>query len=66
MLIIISDGADAMVFLTGVNQNHSGFEVEGSAQLNDMFRLDGAMSYANWQFDGDASGKYKSILILQQ
>ena len=54
-----SDGADAMVFLTGVNQNHSGFEVEGSAQLNSLFTLDGAISYANWQFDGDASGNYK-------
>jgi len=54
-----SDGADAMVFLTGVNQNHSGFEVEASAQFNSMFRLNGSVSYGIWKFDGDASGDYK-------
>ena len=48
-----------MVFLTGVNQNHSGFEVEASGQFNSKFRLNAAVSYGNWKFDGDANGNYK-------
>ena len=49
-----------MIFLTGVNQNHQGIELEGNAQVNDMFSLMGAASFGTWQHDGDADGTYKN------
>jgi len=55
-----SDGADAMVFLTGVNQSHQGVELEANAQFSDMFSMFGAASFGTWQHDGDASGTYKN------
>ena len=55
-----SDGADAMVFLTGVGQSHQGVELEANAQFNDMFSLMGAISFGKWEHDGDASGTYKN------
>ena len=55
-----SDGADAMVFLTGVGQIHQGVEVEANAQMSDMFSMFGAASFGTWQHDGDASGTYKN------
>ena len=55
-----SDGADAMVFLTGVGQIHQGVEFEANAQMSDMFSMFGAASFGTWQHDGDASGTYKN------
>mgnify|MGYP003960056899 FL=1 len=54
-----SSGDTDVIFLTGVNQNHSGVEVEASAQLIDMLRLDVALSFGNWSFVDDASGTYQ-------
>ena len=53
-----SSGDTDVIFLTGVNQSHSGIEVEGSYQLNAMARLDFAASFGNWKFADDASGLY--------
>jgi len=52
-------GDTDVIFLTGVNQNHSGVEVEASAQLIDMLRLDVALSFGDWSFVDDANGTYK-------
>ena len=52
------DGSD-IIFLKGVDQKHQGIEVEASAQVTDMLRLDAAVSLGNWKFTGDASGKYQ-------
>ena len=54
-----SSGDTDVIFLSGVNQNHSGLEVEASAQLMSMLRLDAAVSIGDWQFTGDASGNYQ-------
>ena len=51
-------GDTDVIFLTGVNQSHSGIEMEGSAQLLDMLRLDFAASFGNWKFVDDAKGTY--------
>ncbi|MCH7613561.1 MAG: TonB-dependent receptor [Candidatus Marinimicrobia bacterium] len=51
-------GDSDIIYLTGVNQKHTGIEVEASAQLMDMLRLDIALSFGNWKFDGDAEGTY--------
>ena len=54
-----SSGDTDVIFLSGVNQNHSGIEVEASAQLMSMLRIDAAVSIGDWQFTGDASGDYQ-------
>ena len=54
-----SSGDTDVIFLTGVDQSHTGFEVEGSAQVIDMLRLDFAASFGNWKFADDASGNYQ-------
>jgi len=54
-----SSGDTDVIFLTGVNQNHSGFELETSVKLIDMVRLDVAASFGSWKFGDDASGTYK-------
>ena len=54
-----SSGDTDVIFLSGINQKHQGLEVEGSMQLNDMIRLNGAVSFGKWKFDGDAAGNYQ-------
>ena len=54
-----SSGDTDVIFLTGVNQNHSGVEVEASAQLTSMLSIDGAISIGDWRFVGDGSGNYQ-------
>jgi hypothetical protein len=56
-----SSGDTDIIFLTGVNQSHSGFEVEGSYQVMNMLRLDMAAGFGDWYFDGDAKGDYQEI-----
>ena len=53
-----SSGDTDVIFLRGVDQSHSGVEVEGSAQVINMLRLDFAASFGNWKFAGDAKGLY--------
>ena len=52
-------GDTDVIFLSGINQKHQGLEIEASMKLNDMVRLDGAVSFGNWKFDGDAKGNYQ-------
>ena len=53
-----SSGDTDVIFLTGVDQSHTGIELEGSAQIIDMLRLDFAASFGTWKFADDASGIY--------
>ena len=39
-----SSGDTEIVYLTGVNQTHSGFEVEASMQAGDMLRVDALLA----------------------
>ncbi len=55
-----SSGDTDVIFLTGVNQNHKGIEVEASVQPMQMLRLDAALSFGSWQFTGDADGNYQN------
>lgn len=61
-----SSGDTDVIFLSGVNQNHSGLEVEASAQLMNMLRLDAAISIGDWRFAGDASGDYQEDEFNEQ
>ncbi len=54
-----SSGDTEIVYLTGVNQNHSGLEVEASMQVIDMLRIDVAAGFGTWKFLDDASGTLK-------
>ena len=53
------DGDDIIVYLTGINQNHSGVEFELAAQVNEMVRLDFGVGIGSWEFTDDASGTYR-------
>jgi hypothetical protein len=54
-----SSGDTDVIFLTGVNQNHSGLEVEASMQVIDMLHLTAAASFGTWKFTDDANGTYQ-------
>lgn len=56
-----SSGDTDVIFLTGMDQNHLGVELEAAFQPIDMFRLDAAISYGMWEYAGDADGTYKDI-----
>ena len=51
-------GDTDIIYLTGVNQSHSGVEVEAKVALHEMVELDFAFSKGDWFFDGDAKGDY--------
>ena len=53
------DGDDDIIYLTGINQNHTGIEAEFSAQLNEMFRVDVGAGLGNWLYTEDATGTYR-------
>ena len=50
---------DVIVYLSGINQAHSGVEIEIAAQVHEMVRLDIAAGLGNWIFTDDASGTYR-------
>ncbi len=54
-----SSGDTDVIFLSGVNQNHSGIEIEAEARLMSMLSINAAISIGNWKFVGDASGDYQ-------
>ena len=51
-------GDTDIIYLTGVNQSHTGVEVEAKVALHEMLDVDFAFSKGNWKFDGDAKGDY--------
>ena len=54
-------GDTDIIYLTGVNQSHSGVEVESKIALHEMVDLDVAVSIGDWYFDGDAKGDYQEM-----
>ena len=54
-------GDTDIIYLTGVNQSHSGVEVESKIALHEMVDLDVAVSVGDWYFDGDAKGDYQEM-----
>ena len=54
-------GDTDIIYLTGVNQSHSGFEIESKVALHEMVDLDIAVSFGDWYFDGDAKGDYTEM-----
>ena len=56
-----SSGDTDIIYLTGVNQSHSGVEVESKIALTEVVDLDIAVSVGDWYFDGDAKGDYTEM-----
>ena len=50
-----------ILFLTGLDQLHMGFEFEGAYQPMPVFRFDLAGSIGNWKLVSDAKGHYRSV-----
>jgi len=61
-----SSGDTDVIFLSGINQNHKGIEIEASAQVHKMIRLDAALSLGTWKFAGDADGNYQEDEFNEQ
>ena len=55
-----TSGDTDIIFLTGLDQHHTGFEAEVSFMPMRMLRLDAAASFGDWKYTSDATGEYKS------
>jgi hypothetical protein len=53
------EGDDIIIYLTGLDQSHSGVEAELAYQVTPMIRLDLGMSKGNWLYTDDAEGTYR-------
>ncbi|MCB0495394.1 MAG: TonB-dependent receptor [Cyclobacteriaceae bacterium] len=51
-------GNETLIFISGLSQTHGGLEIEGSYQFGKMLRVDGGLSFANWQYDNDVSSRF--------
>jgi len=54
-------GVFDIVFLTGLDQVHSGIEFEAAYQPMPMFRIDLAGSIGSWEHTSDAEGDYRAL-----
>ncbi|MBD3616938.1 MAG: TonB-dependent receptor [Gracilimonas sp.] len=52
------DGSDGIINISGLDQMHSGVELETSYKPNDWVRLDVAGSYNLWEYQNDVSAVY--------
>ncbi len=57
--VVMADGSEGLIFLTGMNQLHRGVEFEGAFQPSQLYRLDFAASVGDWKFTDNVSGVYK-------
>ena len=53
------DGSSGVVFLSGMNSLHTGFEFEAAFQTSSYYRIDAAASLGNWLYTNDVSGVYQ-------
>ncbi|NOX19080.1 MAG: TonB-dependent receptor, partial [Chlorobi bacterium] len=53
------DGSEGIIFLSGMNQTHMGFELEGAYQPIQMLRFDFAGSFGNWKYTDNVNGLYQ-------
>lgn len=54
----LADGTEDLVFITGMDQLHTGIELEAAVKPIDMVRLDVGASFGNWTYQNDVSGFY--------
>jgi hypothetical protein len=53
-----TSGDTDIIFLTGLDQHHTGFEAEVAFMPMKLVRLDLAASFGNWEHTSDAKGQY--------
>ena len=51
-------GNETLIFISGLDQTHSGLEIEGSYAFGKVLRIDGGLSFANWQYNNDVSSRF--------
>lgn len=56
-----TSGDTDLIFITGMDQNHKGVELELAYQPMKLLRLDAAVSIGQWVYTDDASGTYKWV-----
>jgi len=61
-----SSGDTDVIFLSGINQNHKGVEVEASIKPHKQIQFDAVVSLGTWKFDGDADGNYQEDEFNEQ
>ncbi len=54
-----ADGSDIKMFLSGINQLHKGFEVEGSYKPVRFLSVGLMASIGNWEYTNNVSGQFK-------
>ncbi len=59
--IEITQGVFDILFISGLDQLHTGFEFEAAFQPMPMFRLDLAGSVGDWTTLNDVSGSYRTV-----
>ncbi len=59
--IEITQGVFDILFISGLDQLHTGFEFEAAFQPMPMFRLDLAGSIGSWNTLNDVSGSYRTV-----
>ncbi len=53
------DGDEDIIYLTGINQVHSGVEIEFAGQFTENIRVDMGASLGKWIYSDDATGTYR-------
>jgi hypothetical protein len=53
------DGDQDIIYLSGINQVHSGIEAEFAGQITEKVRVDIGASLGNWIYTDDATGTYR-------
>jgi hypothetical protein len=56
-----TSGDTDLIFLTGLDQTHKGFELEMAYRPIQLVRLDAAVAIGEWKYGNDATGEYKFI-----
>ncbi|MBT3216863.1 MAG: TonB-dependent receptor [Candidatus Marinimicrobia bacterium] len=54
------EGDDNIIYLTGINQKHTGVEAQIAYQFSPSIRLDLGAGIGDWSYLDDASGTYRS------
>ncbi len=57
--VLLQNGDEGLISLTGMDQLHYGFEIEGAYQLFNWLTINFAGAINSWTHTSDASGKYK-------
>ena len=57
--IVEPNGDDNIIYMTGINQTHSGIEAEIDLQVHSMLGVNLGLSKGNWLYTDDATGEYR-------